>query len=116
MGPAQQVNGEIMQIRDVRPQPFVFQLRCDRCGVEAQDDVDCGFNNFVSLGFDAHWGSSMGDGNRIDLDLCHDCLKETLGPWLRVSRWASPAAEQPAPNHEALSALADELRPPAPRS
>ncbi len=105
-----------MQIRDVRPQPFIFQLRCDRCGAEAQDDVDCGFNNFVSIGFDAGWGSSMGDGNRIDLDLCHDCLKETLGPWLRVSSWANPLAEQSAPNDEALSALLNESKPPASRA
>jgi hypothetical protein len=86
-----------MQIRDVRPQPFVFQLRCDRCGAEAQHNVDNGFNDFVSVGFDAGWGSSLGDGNRIDLDLCHGCLKETLGPWLRVSK---SSANQPASNYE----------------
>lgn len=99
-----------MQIRDVRPQPFVYQLRCDRCGAEAQHDVDNGFNNFVSVGFDASRGSSMGDGNRIDLDLCHGCLKETLGPWLRVSQSSRPKslAEQSASNDGGLSALGNE--------
>jgi hypothetical protein len=27
----------------------------------------------------------------VELDICHACLKETLGPWLRVSpaAWAT---------------------------
>ena len=33
--------------------------------------------------FDAGWGSDLGDGNHVELDICHACLKETLGPWLR---------------------------------
>lgn len=74
-----------MRINDVRPETFVAQLRCDRCGVEAQHNVGDGFNNFVQIGFDAGWGSDLGDGNRIDVDLCHACLKATLGPWLRIS-------------------------------
>lgn len=74
-----------MRIKDVRPESFVSQLRCDRCGAEAQHNVGDGFNNFLQIGFDASWGSALGDGNRIDIDLCHTCLKETLGPWLRSS-------------------------------
>ena len=33
---------------------------------------------------------TLGDGTRVDIDLCHSCLKETLGPWLRLSTsaWA----------------------------
>lgn len=78
-----------MRIHDVRPESYVAQLRCDRCGAEAQHNVDDGFNNFVQIGFDASWGSQLGDGNRVDVDLCHGCLKETLGPWLRLtkSKW-----------------------------
>lgn len=80
-----------MRIKDVRPQPFVFQLRCDRCGAEAQHDVDDGFNNFLQIEFDASWGSDLGDGNHVELDICHACLQETLGQWLRVSpaAWAT---------------------------
>lgn len=78
-----------MRIMDAKPEAFVAQLRCDRCGVEAQYNVDDGFNNFVQIGFDAAWGSDLGDGNRIDVDLCHTCLKATLGAWLRVSPSAS---------------------------
>lgn len=79
-----------MRITSVKPEAFVAQLRCDRCGAEAQLDVGDGFNNFLQIGFDASWGSALGDGNRIDIDLCHGCLQETLGPWLRItqSAWA----------------------------
>jgi len=75
-----------MRIPDVRPQAFTAQLRCDRCGVLAQHNVDIGFNNFLQIGFDAGYGSDIGDGTRVDLDLCHRCLTETLGPWLRLAR------------------------------
>ena len=80
-----------MRIKDVRPQPFVFHIRCDRCGVEAQYNVDIGFNNLLQIEFDASWGSDLGDGNHVELDMCHACLKQTLGPWLRVSpaAWAT---------------------------
>jgi hypothetical protein len=81
-----------MRIKDVRPQPFVFQLRCDRCGAEAQHNVDDGFNNFLQIEFDTSWGSDLGDGNHVELDICHACLKETLGPWLRASPTAWAAA------------------------
>lgn len=74
-----------MRLLDVRPQCFVAQLRCDRCSAEAQHNVDNCFNNFVQIGFDASWGSQLGDGNRIDIDRCHGCLIETLGAWLRLS-------------------------------
>lgn len=74
-----------MRIMDVKPAAFVAQLRCDCCGVEAQHNAGDGFNNFVQIGFDASWGSELGDGNRIDVDLCHGCLKTSLGPWLRIT-------------------------------
>lgn len=75
-----------MQIKDVRPESFTCQIRCDRCDAEAQHNVGDGFNNFLSIGFDASWGSVIGDGTRVEVDLCHVCLKETLGPWLRIGQ------------------------------
>lgn len=80
-----------MKIKDVRPQSFVYQLRCDRCGKEAQHNVHDGFNNFLQVEFDASWGSDLSDGNHVELDICHACLKDTVGPWLRVTpaRWAT---------------------------
>ena len=78
-----------MRIKDVKPVSFVSQLQCDRCGAEAQHNVDDGFNNFQQIEFDGSWGSAIGDGTHVEVDLCHQCIKETLGPWLRLSpaRW-----------------------------
>lgn len=90
-----------MRIMNVKPAAFVAQLRCDRCGLDAQHDVGDGFNNFVQIGFDAGWGSALGDGNRIDIDLCHGCLKTTLGPWLRISSSDGTALGIDAPGNNA---------------
>ncbi|MCY4745683.1 hypothetical protein NYO99_11935 [Pelomonas sp. UHG3] len=74
-----------MRIKDVKPLSFVAQLRCDRCGTEAQHNDGDGFNNFLQIEFDTSWGSELGDGNHVELDICHACLKQTLGPWLRIA-------------------------------
>lgn len=79
-----------MKALDSRPETYVAHLRCDRCGAEAHHDIGDGFNNFLQIEFDAAWGSAIGDGTHVEIDLCHGCLKEALGPWLRTSTsaWA----------------------------
>jgi len=73
-----------MQIKDVRPESFVKQIRCDRCGRLA--DVSEGeFQEFVSIDLKAGYASIFGDGRDVQLDLCQHCLKTALGAWLRVS-------------------------------
>lgn len=72
-----------MQIKDVRPESFTKQIRCDRCGRLA-DLGDFEFQEFASIDFTAGYGTIFGDGNDVQVDLCQHCLKETLGPWLRV--------------------------------
>lgn len=74
-----------MKIFDVRPQPYTKQLRCDRCGRLAQVGDDPEFHEFTSIGYTAGYGTIFGDGNLVEIDLCQRCLKDTLGPWLRVS-------------------------------
>ncbi|MBH9553971.1 hypothetical protein [Inhella gelatinilytica] len=80
------------RLLDVQPKSYVKQLTCDRCGRTASVD-DHEFHSFVSLDFDCTWGSALGDGNHVDLDLCHECVKAVLGPWLRISAsgWTKPA-------------------------
>ncbi len=73
-----------MKVKDVRPQSFVKQLRCDRCGRQAEDG-ESEFFEFTSIDFKAGHGSIFGDGDQVEIDLCQLCLKETLGPWLRVT-------------------------------
>ena len=92
-----------MRIKAVRPDYFVSQLRCDRCGAEAQHDVEDGFNNFLQIEFDAGWGSAIGDGLHVEVDLCHSCLNQTLGPWLRIS----PSAWNHLPGPERLGTTDD---------
>ena len=75
-----------MKRQDVRPQPFVKVLVCDRCGREAElDDADGEFHEFTSIEHRAGYGSVFGDGNDVEVDLCQHCLKVTLGSWIRVT-------------------------------
>ena len=63
----------------------VSEIVCDRCGKEAhRDSNDYSFHQMTSIAFDAGYDSIFGDGNRVEIDLCAECLKETLGAWLRV--------------------------------
>ena len=41
-------------------------------------------DEMMSISFDAGYGSIFGDGNRVEVDLCEACLRDTLGAWLRV--------------------------------
>lgn len=79
-----------MKIKDVRPEPFVKQIRCDRCGREAENG-ETEFYEFTSIDYRAGYGSILGDENQIEIDLCQHCLKETLGQWLRIT---DPMAQQ----------------------
>ncbi len=74
-----------MKFKDVRPETFVKQLRCDRCGREANHH-DLEFHEFTCIAHQAGYASVFGDGNQVEIDLCQRCLQETLGPWLRVGQ------------------------------
>lgn len=74
-----------MQIKDVRPAFFVKQIRCDRCDRLAEvGDAELEFQEFVSIDLKAGYASIFGDGNHVQVDLCQHCLKDVLGPWLRI--------------------------------
>ena len=72
-----------MQIKDVRPESFTKQIRCDRCGRLAELG-DTEFPETACLDLKAGYGSIFGDGNEVQIDLCQYCLKLTLGRWLRI--------------------------------
>jgi hypothetical protein len=75
-----------MKLKDVRPQPFIKWLVCDRCGRQAElDDLDCEFHEFTSIQYKAGYGSVFGDGNNVEVDLCQHCVKDTLGEWIRIT-------------------------------
>ena len=58
---------------------------CDRCSREmVPNDQDCEYQERIAVRFRAGYGSVLGDGNLVELDLCQHCLAEVLGEWLRV--------------------------------
>ncbi|MCY1169840.1 MAG: hypothetical protein V4448_06600 [Pseudomonadota bacterium] len=72
-----------MQLKTIETVSVVHQIRCDRCDKEVERG-EVGFGEMTAIGFDAGYGSIFGDGNRVEVDLCEPCLRDTLGAWLRV--------------------------------
>ncbi|PZP31203.1 MAG: hypothetical protein DI603_12590 [Roseateles depolymerans] len=77
-------SGGVVRAERVRFTSSVPQFRCDRCGAAAQYSADDGLTNLLQLSFDSGSGNVFGDSKRLDIDICHGCLRETFGPWLRV--------------------------------
>ena len=66
-----------------RPETYVT---CDRCSREMlPGDLDCEHQERLTVGFRAGYSSVFGDGNLVEVDMCQHCIKEVLGPWLRVT-------------------------------
>jgi hypothetical protein len=73
-----------MQRTAVELATVVDTIVCDRCGEEASRH-GLGFSLMTSIGFLAGYASHFGDGNRVEIDLCEPCLRDTLGTWVRVT-------------------------------
>jgi hypothetical protein len=66
-------------------QPEVTVVICDRCSKRmSEGDPGSGFQNRTQIRFRAGYGSLFGDGNKVEGDLCDQCLVDLLGPYLRV--------------------------------
>lgn len=59
-------------------------LTCDRCGKTVEVD-DPQVVEFLQLDEVGGYESPFGDGSRVETDLCPSCVKEVLGPWLRIT-------------------------------
>lgn len=57
-------------------------ITCDCCKKEYDDIMET--QEFLEFANDAGYGSIMGDGNRLRLDLCQHCTKKLLGDYIRV--------------------------------
>lgn len=57
---------------------------CDRCSRKMPKDSP-EFHERFSISYWAGYDSVFGDGNHVECDLCQHCVKELLGPWLKVS-------------------------------
>lgn len=69
----------------------VSACTCDRCGLH-MTPKDMGWFEKVSLDWRGGYGSFFGDGAHISVDLCDHCVRETLGPWLRIKPPSLPDA------------------------
>lgn len=59
---------------------------CDHCGREMVKRAHDGeWEERIAIAFRGGYHSIFGDGNAVELDLCQHCVKEVLGPWLRVT-------------------------------
>ena len=72
-----------MKLETFKTVSVVHQIRCDRCGKEVESG-EVGFEQMISIGFNAGYSSIFGDGNRVDIDLCEICVRDTLGTWLQI--------------------------------
>lgn len=82
-----------MRLKTFETVSVVHQIRCDRCGKEFESG-EVGFEQMLSIGFNAGYGSIFGDGNRVDIDLCEICVRDTLGTWLQIKTPAdTPSAK-----------------------
>lgn len=59
---------------------------CDRCHRKmVPDDTDCEHQERIAIRFRGGYGSSFGDGNLVEADICQHCLQEVLGKYLRIT-------------------------------
>lgn len=64
----------------------VTHVTCDRCGREMTPaGHDFEHQESLAISFRGGYASVFGDGNLVEADICQHCVKELLGPWLRVT-------------------------------
>lgn len=63
---------------------FVYCITCDRCKKSFRlDEPEAA--DFLCVDRVEGFESAIGDGSRVELDLCSSCVSEVLGPWLRIT-------------------------------
>lgn len=56
----------------------------DRCQRRMTPD-DYKLHEKLSIAYRGGYGSIFGDNCDVSIDLCQQCVKETLGAWLRIT-------------------------------
>lgn len=72
-----------MKKREMVQVEAIAEITCDRC-MKCFTKDDAGWHEMQSIEFVGGYESIFGDGMSVSIDLCQNCLKETLGPWLRI--------------------------------
>jgi hypothetical protein len=73
--------------KEVREVERIEAIECDRCKREVRtDDEDWidEYYEFIAVRHRYGWGSRLGDGLRVEADLCRDCWIEMLKPIARI--------------------------------
>ncbi len=86
----------------------LVSITCDCCKKEYDDVME--IQEFLHYTNDAGYGSVMGDGNRLRLDLCQHCTQRLLGEFIQTEGnyiWEGPthyyAHELPQETIEAIA-------------
>lgn len=68
------------------PIEVTTEIICDRCAkCVTKDCAGTDWYEMQSIAFTGGFDSIFGDGNKVSIDLCPQCLKDTLGPWLHIA-------------------------------
>lgn len=60
-------------------------ITCDRCGRSAENEPNnFEYEEYLSIVHACGYGSIIGDGTTLQLDLCQHCVKELLYPFARM--------------------------------
>jgi hypothetical protein len=73
-----------MQTKKIISVEAVSHVICDRCGSTA-DVEDMEAQEYLHVNFTGGYSSVFGDGSEVRLDLCQNCVRDTLGGLLRVT-------------------------------
>ena len=81
-----------MKIMGEETRRVVVGFTCDRCKIVHEDEFET--QEFLSWEDRCGYGNNtFGDLTTIAIDLCQYCVKEVLGPWIRVTDWSTRPTE-----------------------
>ncbi len=96
-------------------------LTCDRCNRLLQkNECDGEWDEHLAIAFQGGYFSVFGDGALVECCLCQHCVKDLLGPFLRIRKndpleplleptSAVKGAKQPYQSNKSLRELFEEL-------
>ena len=70
------------QAEVTRTEEVFDAIVCDKCGKEYRDEIE--IQEFHRIDFTGGFSSVFGDGNRVQCDLCQDCLYVMISEYTKV--------------------------------
>jgi len=63
---------------------IIEKVKCDKCGFETDgDDME----EFLFIDFTGGYNSVFGDMNKVECDICQNCLKALVGSYCRIKEY-----------------------------